>query len=59
MFELEKGRHVGVDTESTLDVTILQGGKPHRMLGSEHSLWERKKIVFYNRPEGLKIGNPC
>jgi hypothetical protein len=59
MFSLEKGRHVGVDADSILDIAILQGANAAECEAPNIVFGKGKKIVFYNRPEDQEIGNPC
>jgi hypothetical protein len=46
MFGLEKGRHVGVDADSILDVTILQGANATECRAPNIVLGREKKTVF-------------
>jgi hypothetical protein len=58
IFGLEKGQHVGVDADSILGITVLQGANATECEAPNIVFGRGKKAVFYSRPEDLKIGKP-
>jgi hypothetical protein len=59
IFGIENGQHVGVDADSILGITILQGANATECEAPAIVFGRGKKPVFYSRPEDLKIGEPC